>query len=205
MWLWPFSSRGTRGNGKSIEVLPLVLPKDLSVFGRNDACIKLWLPEKLTDALDALSNTHDMSRPDVLRWLFFEHVYGRAAFEQLRAWKRRQDELAEQRAAELERQRRAQRVEDAEVRLSSLRLGGDSPRFITATMLGKSIDDFKFWLPTPLKNELAKLAGIEGMGLSDYLRKTLVRILLGEAFHHNWQRAIGKLSAEIVEFEKKQA
>lgn len=200
MLLWPFSSRGSRGNGKSLEALPLALPEDLSVFGRNDACIKLWLPEKLTDSLDAMSNTQGMSRPDVLRWLLFEHVYGRAAFEQLRAWKRRQDELAEHRAAELERQRRAQRVEEPEVRFSPARLG-DSARFITATMLGKSLDDFKFWLPTHLKNELAKLAGIEGMGLSDYLRKTLVRILLGEAFHHNWQQAIGKLPAEAVNFE----
>jgi hypothetical protein len=42
---------------------------------------------------------------------------------------------------------------------------------------------------------------MEELGLSDYLRKTLVRILLGEAFHHHWQQAIGKLPGEVMAFE----
>jgi hypothetical protein len=207
MWLWPFSSRGSRGNGKSLDVLPLSLPGDLSVFGRNDACIKLWLPEKLTDALDSLSNTHGMSRPDGLRWLLFEHVYGRAAFERLREWKRQQDELERQRREELRRQEEVRRQNEQlqrdrpEVRYSPARANFDAPRTVTATLLGKSQEDFKLWLPVPLKAELDKLARMEGLPLSDYMRKTLVRILLGEAFHHRWQVAIGKLPAEVAKFE----
>lgn len=204
MPFWPFSSRKSRGNGKSLEVLPLHLPEDLSVFARNDACVKLWLPEKLTDALGSLSDTHDMSRPDVLRWLLFEHVYGRAAFERLREWKRQQDELERQRREARLRHSRDQPGEDQfpDVRFSMPRSVGDAPRTITTTLLGKSQEDFKLWLPSLLKTELEKLARIEELGLSDYLRKTLVRILLGEAFYHRWQQAIGKLPAEVVAFER---
>lgn len=210
MWIWPFSSRGSRGNGKSLDVLPVVLPTDLSVFGNNNACIKLWLPEKLTVTLDSLSDTHGMSRPDVLRWLLFEHVYGRAAFEQLREWKRRQEELKRQRVAEWERKRQealARQPNEAavpqyDVKFSPARFHEPSPRAITATLLGKSVEDFKLWLPQPLRDELVRLAAIETLSLSDYLRKTLVRILLGESFHHRWQQAIGKLPAEVSAFER---
>ena len=69
-------------------------------------------------------------------------------------------------------------------------------------LLGKSQEDFKLWLPLPLKTELEGLAKVEQFGLSDYVRKTLVRILLGEIFHHRWQAAIGKLPEEIRQYEQ---
>jgi hypothetical protein len=46
--------------------------------------IKLWLPERLLAAIDALCDEHDASRPDVLRWMLFEHAYGRTEFAHLR-------------------------------------------------------------------------------------------------------------------------
>ena len=54
MW-WPFAKRGTRVDAPIKLDLPVPLPGDLSVFARNDACIKLWLPEKLTQALEQMS------------------------------------------------------------------------------------------------------------------------------------------------------
>jgi hypothetical protein len=48
---------------------------------------------------------------------------------------------------------------------------------------------------------LTVLAQAENMGLSDYIRKTLVRLFLGEGFHHRWQAAIGNLPPEVVAFE----
>jgi hypothetical protein len=46
--------------------------------------IKVWLPERLLAAIDVLCDAHDASRPDVLRWLLFEHAYGRNEFAHLR-------------------------------------------------------------------------------------------------------------------------
>lgn len=190
MW-WPFAKRGTRIDAAPDVLLPVGLPSDLSVFGINNACIKLWLPEKLTLALDSLSASHSMSRPDVLRHLLFEHVYGRPALEQLKDWKRRKDE---------EDAARARAEQEPHVQFSPARAPAE--RTITAQLLGKSVEDFKLWLPCPLKAELEALATLEELGLSDYLRKTLVRILLGESFHHKWRDAVGKLPEEVKRFEQ---
>ena len=194
MW-WPFAKRGTRIDAAPQIPLPVALPDDLSVFSSNAACIKLWLPEKLINSLDALSSTHGMSRPDVLRWLLFEHVYGRPALERLTAWKAKQDaEVAEA------RRRAKEQVVDSRVRFSPER-GQPSERAITARLLGKSVEDFKLWLPPILKDQLETLANMEELGISDYVRKTLVRILLGESFHHQWRAAVGKLPEEVRRFE----
>ena len=194
--MWPFSSRGSRVDAAPSVSLPVLLPPDLSVFAANDAVIKLWLPERLTLSLDTMSGSQGMSRPDVLRWLLFEHVYGRPALEQLKAWKRKKD--AE--AAEAHR-RAADQAVDSRVRFSPRRCV-QAERTITAQLLGKSVEDLKLWLPLPLKLQLDTLAKMEDLGLSDYLRKTLVRILLGEAFHHRWRTAVGKLPKEVQRFEQ---
>lgn len=197
MW-WPFAKRGSRIEQAVAVDLPIELPKDLSVFCNNNACIKIWLPEKLVQALQVLSASHEMSRPDVLRSLFFEHVYGRPALEQLKVWKRKLDE--DERRRREEKAKRFETHSDSGVAFSRQR--GTAERTITAQILGKSVEDFKLWLPTPLKNELDKLAKLEALGISDYLRKTLVRQLLGEAFHHNWRSAVGKLPEEVRRFEQ---
>ena len=195
--MWPFANRGARSVEAKIADTPVSLPKDLSVFIKNDACIKLWLPEKLTIGLDQLSATKGMSRPDVLRWLFFDHVYGRPALEMLTSWKKVQDEL--ERVRKEAEDRRWSSQTDSGVKFSPCR--SPSAREITIQMLGKSMDDFKLWLPSVLKVELEKLAKLEGFGLSDYLRKTLVRQVLGESFHHKWRNAIGRLPDEAKSFE----
>ena len=194
MW-WPFAKRGTRVDAPVKLELPVPLPGDLSVFARNDACIKLWLPEKLTQALVQMSGATGQSRPDVLRWLLFEHVYGRPAFETLKAWKHQRD---------LEERRRREAVAEtlpAGAKFSPAR-SYTAERTVTAQLLGKSVEDFKLWLPGTLKQELQTLATLESLELSDYLRKTLVRVLLGESFHHRWRTMVGKLPDEVRRFER---
>ena len=193
MRFWPFAKRGSRVDAVTEPALPAALPTDLAAFSRNDACIKLWLPEKLITALDALSATHEMSRPDVLRWQLFEHLYGRPALDRVRAWKR------EKEAGEARRQEA--RSASGGARFSP-KQPTPSERQITTQLLGKSVEDCKLWLPSPLKSELENLAKAEGLGLSDYVRKSLIRILLGETFHHRWQAAIGKLPDEVRQFEQ---
>lgn len=200
---WPFSKRFSRADEAPKISLPVPIPEDLSAFADNNACIKIWLPEKLVLGIDSLGASHGMSRPDVLRWLFFEHVYGRPALEKLKEWKRQKDrEAAERREAERRRREAVppQEDESSQIRYSTRRVV--SERTYTAQLLGKSVEDFKLWLPALLKSELESLAKVEELGLSDYLRKTLVRILLGESFHHKWRSAIGKLPEEVKRFER---
>ena len=195
MW-WPFAKRGTRVDAVTEPALPLVPPADFVAFSRNDACIKLWLPEILVSALDILSAAHEMSRPDVLRFLLFEYVYGRIELERLKVWK-------DDRDADEARRGEQRRSEGTGV-MYSPKQPELSRRQITTQLLGKSVEDFKLWLPTPLKSKLGTLASDERLGLSDYIRKTLVRILLGESFHHRWQSAIGNLPVEVRRFEENQ-
>ncbi len=199
---WPFSKRFSRVDDAPKNNLPIPLPDDLSSFANNNDCIKLWLPEKLVEGLDTLSSAHEMSRPDVLRWVLFEHVYGRPALEKLKEWKRKKDrEEAERREAE---RRRFEAETPSVVKFSEVRYSPQrtvSERTYTAQLLGKSVEDFKLWLPAPLKADLESLAKSEELALSDYIRKTLVRILLGESFYHRWRKAVGKLPDEVRRFE----
>ena len=189
MW-WPFAKRGTRIDAAPPRAFAVLPPAELGDFANNDVPIKLWLPDKLVQGLDALSAAHGMSRPDVLRWLLFEHVYGRPALEQLKDWKRRKD------AEPARLQEVTSGIQE------SPKAAEPTERKITTQLLGKSLEDLKLLLPGRLKTELENLARAEALGLSDYLRRTLVRILLGESFHHQWRSAIGKLPAGILVFEQ---
>jgi hypothetical protein len=187
MGLWPFATRGARIETE-LNRQDREESRDYAAFAVNDACVKLWLPERLTKALDRISADHDTSRPDVLRRLFFEHAYGMESFEELREWKRRRDEEAKL-AVLLEEQ-----VDYA----SGVRF---SRRRNTIDMFGKATEDFKLWLPSTMHTDLVALAKADDMGLSDYLRKTLVRILLGERTYLDWQRAIGTVPDEWRRYE----
>lgn len=183
--MWPFTKRGTRVNAPSRGAVSSV---DYTVFARNDACIKIWLPEKLSQALDQLSDTHDASRPDVLRALLFEHVYGRQELEGLLVWKRRQDAEA-QRDIPLFQRRVPEGAEPT------------PPRVASIEMFGKASEDIKLFLPQRLKDEVVMLATNEQMGVSDYIRKSLVRMVLGEKVHQQWRAAIGDLPADVRRIE----
>jgi hypothetical protein len=61
----------------------------LEAFLVNDAVIKVWLPAKLSGRVDWLSAHHGSSRPDVLRALLFEHVYGRVTMRKLEMFARK--------------------------------------------------------------------------------------------------------------------
>ena len=166
---WPFASRG--GRKPLVDALAPPMSIDFAAFAVNDAVVKLWLPEKLAAALDALSANTQASRPDVLRRLLFEHVYGRVLFEQLAAWK-------------IQQEQKPKPPFDPSADLT--------PRFSPArgasiAHLGKSTEDFKLWLPSSLKQSLEDLAEKDCLGLSDYIRKVLVRLLLGEQAYAEWQ------------------
>ena len=177
--MWPFAKRGARVG--AFEP-PRSSKLDYAAFEHNNVYIKIWLPEVLSRALDEVSSAREESRPDVLREFLFEHVYGRQELERLIAWKQREDAKT--------------------VREPLPPYEGVSQPYASLEMIGKATEDVKLWLPKKLKEEITGLAKLAGMGLSDYCRKTLVRILLGEKVHQQWQAAIGQVPPDARQAEE---
>lgn len=185
--MWPFATRGSRFLGDASDHHPSQLnPND---FARNDAVIKLWLPGRLLAAVDVLCDRHDASRPDVFRWLLFEHAYGRTEFAHLC----RQAESSRQIAAEKE----------PDIRFSPQRDPLGTVRAANAHFLGKSTENVKLSLPQALKRELETLAERSGQPLSDYLRSMLARQLLGESHYLSWQAELARIQREAKTHEQK--
>jgi hypothetical protein len=179
--IWPFPSRGARVDTALPDVDDM---PPLEAFLVNDAVIKVWLPAKLSGRVDWLSAHHGASRPDVLRALLFEHVYGRVAMRKLEMFARKRWE------------------EDASGRpMFSKRAVLDNedgseapkPRNVNLEMLGKSDGDFKLHLPERLKTDLIELSRAYEITISHYIRKVLVLLLMGERFHCEWQLALNRL------------
>ena len=161
--MWPFKTRGSRFHGDLSERSPSLIGKH--DFSTNDAVIKLWLPDELVAALDVISAERDASRPDVLRWILFEHAYGRTEFAHLcnRA------------------QGRAVRCRDLAV-VAPNGVCEPTTRPTAAPALGKNLEDIKLHLPAQLRRDLERLAALYRQPLSDYLRGVLARALMGELF-----------------------
>jgi hypothetical protein len=182
--MWPFANRGARA-ATIAPPPPQRESLDYPAFAHNDAVVKVWLPDKLTAALDLISARTDTSRPDVLRAILFEHVYGQAELARLEDWHRRKPTTP---------------PVDTGIKYSEKR-DVENPA-AGMKMLGKSVIDLKLWLPAKLKLSLADLASAEDLGQSDYIRKILVYRLLGEKFHRAWQAAIGRVPIEYRELEQ---
>lgn len=175
--MWPFKSRGSRFIGDIDAIFPSQLGG--SDFSLNDSPIKLWLPDKLLNAVDVLCAQYDASRPDVLRALLFEHAFGRVEL------------------AHLERRVERSGPDEPMVQYSPPRLmDGETAtaREINQRFLGKATQDIKLFLPTALRLELETLAHGARKPLSDYLRGVLARVLLGERFFQQWQRALAEVN-----------
>ena len=198
--MWPFSSRVSQA--RTIAPEPKGLP-NFKDFEKSDANLKVWLPQILVDRVNWLSKDRDVSRPDVIRALLFEHLYGRVAYEALVrhvADKRAEDvlALARQKPPATDRPPRWDFVSVAhDIRQSTSR---DTQ--IDLEHIGKSVDDIDVALPRQLKKDLAALALKHYLSPSSYVRKMLVLQLLGEQVHTTWQVAIGAISKEVLAIEK---
>ena len=166
--MWPYAKRGTRFDGDVFERFPSELSKDR--FSTNDAVIKLWLPERLLSALDVLSSVHFVSRPDVVRWVLFEHVFGKVEFALL-----------------LERERRKRANEWYDGPMFSRKTVASTARALRVRYLGKSTTDLKVELPLVLKQGLEKLAEEAGESLSSYIRRVLARDFFSASEYQQWQ------------------
>lgn len=177
--MWPFSNRGPRLDVEE-SMLKNKSDFDFAPFERNDESIKLWMPDKLITAIDVLSLSHDVSRPDILRWILFEHAYGRELFAGLCS-------------------HALKAADNSGVKFSHIQ--AQTLRSVNQQFLGKATEDVKLWLPSPLKIVLQGLAEGKGEPLSDYLRSVLVRHLFGEQFYAKWQDALASINQRAAEHE----
>lgn len=183
--MWPFSARKPRVDED--EVISMQTKHfDFSSFATNDTYMKLWLSEKLTASLDVLSVQQQVSRPDVLRWILFEHVYGRELFLGLVKYKESLEPLPA-----------------SGLRFSRKQTEPESERAVNLQYLGKATDNIKLWLPSPLKVELVSLAEQHRQPLSNHVRAILVVQLFGQRFYCHWQSALVAINkeAEVKESE----
>jgi hypothetical protein len=154
--MWPFSSRGSQSG--TIAPAPKDLP-DFRNFEKDDVSLKIWLPQILVDRVNWMSKAKDVSRPDVIRALLFEHLYGHVAYEALRKYaiqKKIDDGLAYARQ-NLTSPGNASHFNAALYGNNII----ESPARGTAIdleYLGKSVDDIEVKMPRQLKIDLGTLA-----------------------------------------------
>lgn len=197
--MWPFSSRSSQYG--TIAPEPKGLP-DFKDFEKADTALKVWLPQILVDRVNWLSKERDVSRPDVIRALLFEHLYGRVAYEALAKY------AAQKRAeAEVAFARRNLPITSQPYDIAAAFHGNEitrSPRretWIDLEYIGKSVSDIDVMLPFQLKTDLAAIALKHRLTASSYVRKMLVLQLLGESVHTAWQDAVGAISKDVLMIE----
>ena len=157
-------------------------------FERSDASLKVWLPQILIDRINWISKTREISRPDIVRALAFENVYGRVAYEAF--------------IAHATEKKNPQSLPSSSESIDQmLHPNIRRSRSITTEQdlehLGKSDEDLTITLPKKLKADLTQLADLHKLTPSSYVRKLLVLHLLGEQIHSQWQKALGNLPADL--------
>lgn len=183
--MWPYSTHSSQYG--------VIAPKpndwpDFDAFQKSDGSLKVWLPQILIDRINWVSKQHEVSRPNVVRALAFENVYGRVAYEALIA------HVASKRAPQSmpNTSGSIDQLLHSNIRPSRRR---GTPQDLVS--LGKSDEDITITLPKKLKEDLTQLAALHKLTPSSYVRKLLVLHLLGEHVHSHWQQALGVLPADL--------
>lgn len=198
--MWPYSARKSRVSTQVVDPTKLPLFDD---YKHDNAEINVWLSQRLQEGINWLSSSQDISRPEVLKAVIFEHLHGRIAYEALLVYVQKLQKIKDEEDARLRSLRQA--VSDpwtsadlwSNITLSPVRSPAPDLLFI-----GKATEHFKLALPLKMKQELAEVAARHKLTTSHYVRKLLVQHLLGECLHSEWQTAIGKLPHDIDEIER---
>lgn len=193
--MWPFPTRAARTITATPQ--PTGLPQ-FEDFERSDSEVKVWLPQTLVDRINWVSKQEDASRPDVMRGLLFQHLYGHVAYREFFEYKKQKHALA-QRSARQDEHRIDQMLVGGQ--------GGDILRSrrrstdIDLAIIGKANADITWTLPAKMKQDLQEVAALHRLTPSSYIRKMLVLLLLGEQAHARWQHAVGQISPDVERIE----
>lgn len=188
--MWPHSTRSSQYG--VIAPKPQDWP-NFDDFEKSNASLKVWLPQTLIDRINWISKNSDVSRPDIVRALAFENVYGRVAYEAFlkHVADKKNPHKVPNNTASID-----------QLLHSEIKFSRDRNTEHDLQHLGKSDEDLTITLPSTLKDDLTDLAKIHGLTASSYVRKLLVLHLLGERVHSQWQKALGKLPDDLKTLEK---
>lgn len=139
--------------------------KTYEEFKESDVAIKIWLPEPLEEKLQEFCKYFSESRPQLLRSIYFVHLYGRYDYEQMR----RKSLGIFFRESHIRYSRPAAAV--------THRSGPN-----TTPELGKNNQDMKLWIPSKMRDDLQHLANQAQTPLSQFLREVLVSTMFGHAY-----------------------
>jgi len=188
--MWPHSTRSSQYG--VIAPKPQDWP-NFDDFEKSNSSLKVWLPQILIDRINWISKNRDVSRPDIVRALIFENVYGRVTYEAFIkhvADKKKNHKIPDN-----------SKFIDKALH-SGIKFSADRTTQYDLEHIGKSDEDLTITLPSTLKDELTQLAKLHGLTTSSYVRKLLVLHLLGEKVHSQWQKALGKLPDDLRVLEK---
>lgn len=188
--MWPHSTRSSQYG--VIAPKPQDWPS-FDDFEKSNASLKVWLPQILIDRINWISKNRDVSRPDIVRALVFENIYGKVAYEAFIK------HVADKKNAHST----PKNSESIDTLLHGrIRFSRDRNTDHDLEHLGKSDEDLTITLPPKLKDELTQLAKLHGLTASSYVRKLLVLHLLGEKVHSQWQKALGKMPDDLKALER---
>lgn len=129
-----------------------------------DVALKFWLPEYVERMIDRMCSFQDTSVSDLIRQIFFIHLYGRYDLFGL-----------------IERQDQTYNLQTRErVRFSLRALSVEEE--VARSIEGKNtrnIADVKVWVPAKMKDDIRQLAQKAGKKPSVYVREVIITHLFG--------------------------
>jgi hypothetical protein len=155
---------------------------DFSDLAVHDVQFKFWLPEAAKQALQELSERHELSSSEFFRQFLAVHCYGLYAFNQMtdripKLFKEQQSilfSIVEEESPQDEKRIDTLLSMDEE---SSPRKKRVDTYWIPE--LGKNVAPIKVWIPKRMKDDLQTLAEHVALTPSNYVREILISRLLG--------------------------
>lgn len=179
--MWPFTRKrkpAPEGDSQLKEIIP---DRGLLDLSRNNAELRVWLPEEGKEALDAIADRLDLVRAKYLREFFVTYLYGLHELLRMQAAKYGlyyvpppppPSPPGERYTGPLYSRARTEEC-----------LPG----------LGKNIVPLKLYLPQRIKDDLQGLADRADIPLSQFVREVLASHFFGQTF---WPERLWKLSPE---------
>ncbi|HCC53477.1 MAG TPA: hypothetical protein DEQ20_00910 [Desulfobulbaceae bacterium] len=192
--MWPFT-RKLRQRSAAVSQQPpvvgIIAARGLHDLSKNDAELRVWLPEEGRAALDAIADRLDVVRAKYLREFLVTYLYG---LHELLKMQTEQTGLYYVPPPSNE---------------PPLPLYSRARTEECIPGLGKNIVPLKLYLPQRMKDDLQTLGDRAGVPLSQFVREVLVAHFFGQAFWpdrlRNWfedqERVVVELEQGVREAE----
>ena len=173
MWFFSIKQKSKRSIvlGSRLKLEQLLERNHIHELDKNDAELRVWLPELCKQALDEITETSSITGSRYLRELFVVYLYGEHELLRMRKYCTgiyfEPPPIPE--------------ASSSDIRYSR------SPAAEVVPGLGKNIVAIKLFLPERIKKDLKAMANKVDVQLSTFVREILISHLLG---HTLWQERL---------------